>query len=62
MADVTGRPRARARIASLLERWRVARVEAQQAREFLRQRREVEHQERLRAGIKDVQPGGGSFL
>jgi len=46
----------------LLEQWRVARAEARQAREFLQHRREVEHQERLRAGIKDVQPGGGSIL
>jgi len=62
MAAVSGRPPWRARLALLLEQWRVARAEARQAREFLQHRREVEHQERLRAGIKDVQPGGGSIL
>jgi hypothetical protein len=42
----------------LLRQWRVARDEAKQAREFLRDRRDAEHDERLRAGIKDVGPNG----
>jgi hypothetical protein len=48
-------------MVDLCRQWRVANAQAKQAREFLQDRRETEHEERLRAGIKDVRPGGGGF-
>jgi hypothetical protein len=49
--------RRRGRLSELLRQWRLARAETRQARRRLHDRRDAEHEERLRAGIKDNQAG-----
>jgi len=46
------------RLSELRRQWRVARAEAKEGQQFLRDRRDAEHEERLRARIKDPQAGG----
>ena len=48
----------RMRLSEAMRRWRVARAEARRAGDRRRHQWDAEHEERIRAGIKDPHGGG----